>query len=186
MRKLMVSTAFALSAAPAFASEGPFFSLGNSEFVVLIAFLVFVGVLVYFKVPGMVGKLLDDRAEAIRKELDEARALREQAQTVLAQFERKQREVSEQAKLIVKQAQSDAQDAAAQAKEDLKRSIARRLKAAEDQIATAEANAVRKMRNKAINVAIAAAAEVIAKGMTPADASALIDNSIDVVDAKFH
>ncbi|MFV0334119.1 MAG: F0F1 ATP synthase subunit B [Tropicimonas sp.] len=186
MRKLIISAAIIGSAAPAFAASGPFFSLGNSDFVVLLAFLVFVGVLVWFKVPGMLGKLLDDRADGIRRELDEARALREEAQTVLAQFERKQREVSEQADLIVKQARADAEAAAKQAKADLTASIARRLQAAEDQIATAEANAVKQVRDRAISVAIAAAGEVIAKGMTKTDASALIDESIGVVDARFH
>src|SRR5690606_34987221 len=58
----------------------PFFSLYNTNFVVLIAFLVFIAVLVYLKVPGKVGEMLDRRAEAIRNELNEARKLREQAQ----------------------------------------------------------------------------------------------------------
>ena len=186
MRKLIFSAAFTGAAAPAFAASGPFFSLHNTNFVVLIAFLVFVGILIYFKVPGMLGKMLDDRAETIRSELDEARALREEAQTVLAQFERKQREVSEQAKLIVAQAKTDGEAAAKQAKLDLEKSIARRLKAAEDQIASAEANAVKEVRDSAINVAIAAAAQVVAKGMSKADAAAMIDESIKVVDAKLH
>lgn len=186
MRKLMLTAALWGAAAPAFAASGPFFSLGNTDFVVLIAFIVFVGVLVYFKVPGLLGKMLDDRADTIRKELDEARALREEAQTVLASFERKQREVSEQANLIVAQAKTDAQEAAKQAKVELEKSIARRLQAAEDQIASAEANAVKEVRDSAINVAIAAASEVVAKGLNDADSAALIDESIKLVDAKLH
>ncbi|NDR57336.1 F0F1 ATP synthase subunit B [Aliiruegeria sabulilitoris] len=186
MRKLILSAALTGTAAPAFAASGPFFSLGNTNFVVLIAFIVFIGVLVYFKVPGLLGGMLDKRADTIRSELDEARALREEAQTVLAQFERKQREVSEQADLIVQQAKADAEEAAKQAKVELEKSIVRRLKAAEDQIASAEANAVKEVRDSAINVAIAAAADVIAKGMNEGDAAALIDESIKVVDAKFH
>ena len=89
MRKLAIL--FALTAAsPAFAASGPFFSLGNTDFVVLIAFIVFIGVLFYFKVPGMIGGMLDKRADDIKSELDEARALREEAQTILASYERKQ------------------------------------------------------------------------------------------------
>ena len=100
MRKL--ATLAALSAAsPAFAASGPFFSLGNTDFVVLIAFLVFIGVLIYFKVPAMIGGMLDKRAEGIKSELEEARALREEAQKVLATYERKQKEVQEQAERIV-------------------------------------------------------------------------------------
>lgn len=186
MRKIALTAALTGAAAPAFAASGPFFSLGNTDFVVLLAFLVFVGVLVYFKVPGMLGKMLDKRADTIRSELDEARALREEAQTVLADFERKQKDVAEQADLIVAQARTDAEAAAEQAKLDLGKSIERRLQAAEDQIASAEANAVREVRDTAINVAIAAAADVVAKGMNDADAAAMIDDSIKVVDAKLH
>ena len=96
MRNL--ATLLALTAAtPAFAASGPFFSLGNTDFVVLLAFLLFIGVLVYFKVPGLLAGMLDKRAEGIQSELDEARALREEAQTILASYERKQKDVQEQA-----------------------------------------------------------------------------------------
>lgn len=186
MRKIALSAALTGTAAPAFAASGPFFSLGNTDFVVLIAFLVFVGVLVYFKVPSMLGGMLDKRADTIRGELDEARALREEAQTILAEFERKQKDVSEQAKTIVTQARTDAEAAAEHAKEELQKSIARRLQAAEDQIKSAEDSAVREVRDSAISVAVAAAAKVVADGLSEADASALIDQSIGVVDAKLH
>lgn len=186
MRKLIPSAALALAASPALAAGGPFLSLSNTDFVVLIAFLVFVGVLVYFKVPTLLGGMLDKRADSIRSELDEARALREEAQTVLAEFERKQKDVAEQAELIVSHARTDAEAAAVQAKAELEKSIARRLQAAEDQIKSAEANAVREVRDSAINVAVAAAGRVVAQGMTNDDAAAMIDDSIKVVDAKLH
>ena len=98
MARQILTAASALtvaSAAPALAATGPFFSLGNTDFVVLIAFLIFIGILVYFKVPQLLLGLLDKRAESIRSDLDEARALREEAQTVLAGIERKQKEVQE-------------------------------------------------------------------------------------------
>lgn len=184
MRRLAI--ALALFATPAAAASGPFFSLGNSDFVVLIAFLLFIGVLVYFKVPGMIGKMLDDRSETIRRELDEARALREEAQTVLADFERKQKEVEEQAAQIVAQAKADAEEAAAAAKLELENSIARRLQSAEDQIASAEAGAVKQVRDQAIEVAVEAAREVIASGMGPQDYTDQIEAAIQTVDAKLH
>ena len=185
MRNL--ATLLALTAAtPAFAASGPFFSLGNTDFVVLLAFLLFIGVLVYFKVPGLLAGMLDKRAEGIQSELDEARALREEAQTILASYERKQKEVQEQADRIVAQAKTDAQAAAEQAKEDLKTSIARRLAAAEDQIESAQASAVKEVRDQAIVIAVGAANEVIAKGMSAADGNKLIDAAIAEVDAKLH
>ncbi len=180
---------FALTMAmanPAFAAKGPFFSLQNTNFVVLIAFILFCAVLIYLKVPSLLGGMLDKRAEGIKSELDEARALREEAQTLLASYERKHKEVQEQADRIVAHAKEEASEAAARAKEELKVSIARRMQAAEDQIASAEAGAVKEVRDQAIVIAVAAAKDVIAKQLTADDANKLIDESIGEVEAKLH
>ena len=186
MRKSALTLSLTVAASPAFAASGPFFSLHNTNFVVLLAFLLFIAVLFYFKVPAMLGGMLDKRAEGIKSELDEARALREEAQTLLASYERKQKEVQEQADRIVAQAKDEAAAAAAQAKEDLKGSIARRLKAAEEQIASAESAAVRQVRDSAVNVAVAAARDVIAGQMTAKDGNSLIDDAISAVGEKLH
>ena len=173
-------------ASPAFAASGPFFSLANTDFVVLIAFLLFIGLLVYLKVPNIVGGLLDKRAEGVQAELDEARSLREEAQSILADYERKQREVEAQSKQIVENAKAEAEAAAKQAKADLKLSIKRRLQAAEDQIASAEAAAVKEVRDNAVNVAVAAAQDVIAKQLSTKQAGDLINDAIGQVESKLH
>ena len=183
----IIATLIALTmASPALAASGPFFSLTNTNFVVLIAFLLFVAVLLYLKVPSLLGGMLDKRADGIQSELDEARALREEAQTLLASYERKQKEVQEQADRIVAHAKEEAAEAAEQAKADLKVSIARRLQAAEDQIASAETSAVKEVRDKAVTIAVAAAKDVIAKQMTAESGDKLIDAAIGEVDAKLH
>lgn len=174
------------AASPALAASGPFISLHNTNFIVLLAFLLFIGVLVYYKVPGIVVGLLDKRAEGIRSELHEARALREEAQTILASYERKQKEVQEQAGRIVAAAREDAHLAADQARAELQKSIARRLAAAEDQIASAQASAVKEVRDQAITIAVAAANQVIAKQMTAAKGNKMIDEAIAEVEAKLH
>ena len=122
-----LSILFALLASPALAASGPFFSLGNTDFVVLVAFLAFVALLVYLKVPARLTGMLDARAAMIKSELDEARALREEAKSILATYERRQKEVQEQAERIVASARDEALAAAEQAKADLKASIARRM-----------------------------------------------------------
>ncbi|WP_170787325.1 F0F1 ATP synthase subunit B [Ruegeria lacuscaerulensis] len=174
------------AASPALAASGPFFSLGNTDFVVLLGFIVFIAVLFYFKVPGMIGGALDKRAEGIQSELDEARALHEEARSLLASYERKQREVQSQADAIVAAAKDDAALAAEQAKVDLEKSIARRLAAAQDQIASAEASAVKEVRDQAITVAVSAANAVLAKQMTATQANKLIDAAIADVGEKLH
>jgi F-type H+-transporting ATPase subunit b len=179
--------ALILAASPAFAAKDkPFFSLANTDFIVLISFILFLGVLVYFKVPQMLSGMLDSRAETIKSELDEARKLREEAQTVLASYERKAREVQGQADQIVEHAKSEAWAAAEQAKAEIEASIARRLQAATDRIASAEASALKDVRDRATEIAIAAASEVIAKQMGAADRDRLVDEAIATVDAKLH
>jgi F-type H+-transporting ATPase subunit b len=184
-----------LAAAPALAAgeEGYSYpkglfqpSMGNTDFVVLIGFLLFLAIIFYFNVPAMLAGMLDKRADGIKAELDEARALREEAQTLLASYERKQREVADQAERIVTQAKADAEAAAEEAKANLEKSIARRLQAAEDQIQSAEDKAVQSVRNRAVEVAIAAAAATIGKQMAAADANKLIDESIGEVERRLH
>jgi F-type H+-transporting ATPase subunit b len=184
MKKLIVL--FALMASPALAASGPFFSLQNTDFVVLVAFLIFVGFLVYMGVPKMLVAMLDKRAATIKAELDEARALREEAKSVLASYERRQKEVAEQTDRIIASAKDEAMAAAAQAKEDLKLAMERRLAAAEEQIASAEAAAVKQVRERAVSVAIAAAGDLLAKQVTAESAAASIDAAIAQVDAKLH
>lgn len=184
--KKFLPLALTVAATPALAASGPFFSLKNTNFIVLLGFLVFVGILLWKKVPGLIAGMLDKRADDIKTELDEARALREEAQSILASYERQQREVQEQADAIVKQAKINAEVAAEKAKEDLKTSIARRLASAEEQITSAQAAAVRDVRNSAITVAIGAAQDVIAKNMTATDANKLIDDAIAEVGDKLH
>lgn len=181
-----LSLFLALISTPALAATGPFFSLHNANFVVLLAFIAFVALVVYLKVPGKLGGMLDARAAQIKSDLDEARALREEAKTILATYERRQKEVQEQADRIVSSAREEAMAAAAQAKADLKASIARRLAAATDQIASAEAAAVRQVRAQAVAVAVAAAGDMLAKQMTAEASKASIDAAIAQVDAKLH
>ncbi|MEP2268359.1 MAG: F0F1 ATP synthase subunit B [Marinomonas sp.] len=186
LNTLTSTLTFGLIASPALAADGPFFSLANTDFIVLIAFILFIAVLFYFKVPGMISKMLDERSTGIQSELSEARALREEAQALLASYERKHKEVQAQADKIVAQAKVDAEAAAEQARADLATSIERRLATAEDQIESAQASAIKEVRDTAASVAVAAARDVIAKQMTAADANSLVDDAIAQVYSKLH
>lgn len=160
--------------------------LNNTDIVVALGFVIFVGILVYYGVPGMITSRLDARAVKIRADLDEARALREEAQALLASYERKQREVKDLAEDIVTSARAEAEKAAEVAKEDIRRSVARRIRTATDQIEAAEKAAIRQIRDQAVSVAVAAAGDVIRDTMKPTEADALIDAAISEVGAKLH
>jgi len=187
----MIALFGAFLAGPAFAAEtehhaAPFLSLFNTNFVVLIAFLAFIGVLIYFGVPAMITKVLDGRADAIRKDLADAKAIRDEAQALLDSFAAKRKEVEAMTGRIVETAREEAQRASNKAKDELKQVIARRLKTAEDQIASAQAAAIKDVRDSAVRVAISAAGDVIGKNMSAADSAKLIDASIAEVESKLH
>ena len=187
MKKLLTSVTLTLLAAPAFAAEeAPFFSLRNNEFVVGIAFLCFIGIVIYMGVPKKIGSMLDERAQMIKTNLDEARLLRDEAKVLLASYEAKQREVIEQSARIVATAKAEAQAAANQAKHDLQGSIARRMAAAGEQIESAVKAAERAVRDQAISVSVAVAGDVLKRQMTADQAAAAIDASIAQVAAKLH
>lgn len=186
MKKLVVITAAGLAAGPAAAATGPFFSLKNTDFIVLVSFIVFVGILLYFKIPSRIGALLDTRAEGIRRDLDEAKRLREEAQEIYASYQRRQREVAGQAEQIVANAKREAEAQAVKSKADLKSSIQRRLQAAQDQIASAEADAVRAVRDRAVQTAVAAASVLLAQQVRAGGRSAGIDEAIEDVARRLN
>lgn len=184
MIRLVLLALFAAS--PAMSATGPFFSLGNTDFVVLIAFLCFVGLLIYMGVPARLTGLLDDRAAQIKSDLNEARALREEAKTILASYERKQAEMREQADRIVATARDEAMAASRQAKLDLAQSITRRIAAAQEQMTAAENAVLRDVREKAVALAVGVASDLLGKQMTRETASSSIDEAIAQVETRFH
>lgn len=160
--------------------------LNNTEIVVGIGFVIFLAVLVYYGVPGLIAAKLDERSVRIKAELDEARALRDEAQTLLASYERRQKEVKAQAEEIVVAARREAEKASEAAKEDIRKSVARRIQNATDQIAAAEQAAVRQIKDQAVTVATAAAADVMRLRMKAKDAERLVESAIADVRAKLH
>ena len=109
--------------------------LSTPEFWVAVSFVGFVLLLVYFKIPGKVAELLDKRADTIRQELDEARKLREEAQAILAEYQRKQKDAEKEAGEIIRLAQQEAEALAAETRTKLEETLERRTKLAEDKIA---------------------------------------------------
>ena len=162
------------------ANTGSIFS--TAEFWVAAAFVLFIGLLVYYKVPGLITKALDERADAIRRELDEARRLREEAQQLLNDYQRKRREAEDEANGIIEQAKREAEALAAETRQSLKESLARRTKLAEEKIARAEAQALNEVRAAAVDAAIAAAERIIRQKVTPEVNAQLVDQGI--VDVK--
>jgi len=154
----------------------------DPSFVVGAAFVI---VVAWLAKPIMraVSSSLDSRADKIRAQIEEARKLREEAQALLAEYQRKQRDALSEAENIVAQAKEEASRMRAQAEQDLEHSIERRKAQALDRIAQSEAQAIASVRNTAVDVAVAAAEKLITDQMSGDRQAALVDQSIkDLAD----
>jgi len=151
-----------------------------------IALIIFLGIVWYVGAFRSVGESLDDRGRRIAKEIDEARKLREEAQALLAQYQRRQREAEKEADDIVAQARAEAERQATEQRKQLADTLERRTKMAEDKIAQAEAQALADVRSVAASVAVSAARKIIQDKVDAGTDAGFIDASIAQVDQKLH
>ncbi|HET7156227.1 MAG TPA: F0F1 ATP synthase subunit B [Hyphomicrobiaceae bacterium] len=152
--------------------------LRTAEFWVAVSFVGFLAILIYYKIPALLAKALDERAAAIRKELDEARRLRDEAQNLLNDYQKKYRNAGLEAESIIEQARGEAQAYAKETRASLAESLERRTRQAEEKIARAEAQAVDEVRAAAVDTALAAAERILREKASGAAGAALIDDSI--------
>jgi F-type H+-transporting ATPase subunit b len=156
------------------------------EFWVAAAFVAFCGILIYV---GAVQKLidgLDQRSARIKAELDDARRLREEAEQLLAEYQRKQRNAEQEATGIIAGAQAEAKRLAIEAGAKMEEFIARRTKMAETKINQAEAQALADVRAAAADAAVAAAEKILAQTVKGKVADDLIAQGIADTSKKLN
>lgn len=152
----------------------------------LVALIIFLGIVVYLKVPGMVGKSLDDRADKIRGELEEARKLREEAQQLLAEYQRKRKEAEKEASDMIAAAKREADIIVADAKQKTEDYVERRTALAEQKIAQAEREAVNEVRSDAVEIAVAAAGKLLEDKIDSKAAASLFKSSLAEVKTRLN
>jgi F-type H+-transporting ATPase subunit b len=160
--------------------------LQHAEFWVGVGFVVVLGIFIWKRIPGMVGRALDARAAAIAKELDEAKRLREEAEALLGQYQQKAANADKEAEAIIVAARTEAERFAADSRTALTAQIERRAKAAQDKIAQAEAQAVAEVRALAADAAVAAAEKLIAARMSEDRAKTLIEGAVREIPGKLN
>lgn len=175
----MISAAYAADAA----HHGPFYA--QPEFWVAMAFVLVVG-LAFRPVARAVVTALDARATQIKGKIDEARKLREDAQTLLADYQRRQRDAMQEAASIIAHAEQEAERLKREAAQSLEEAIKRREQQAVDRINQAEQAALAQVRNLAVDIAIKSAGKLIADQMSAEKGNALIDDAIKGVAQKLH
>jgi F-type H+-transporting ATPase subunit b len=160
--------------------------LAEPETWVAIAFVIFVGVMIYFGVHKAIVNALDQRAGRIRGELDEARRLKDEAAALLAEYRRKQQTAEREAAEIVAGAKAEAERLAVEAKTRLDEFVARRTKMAETKIAQAEAQALADVRAAAADAAVAAAEKILTQTVKGSVADDLLSKGIAELKSKLN
>ena len=133
----------------------------EAETWVALAFLAFLGVLIYFRVHKLMLASIDERRDRIKAELDEARRLREEAQSLLAEYQGKRRDAEREADGIIEGAKAEAERVAAEARAKAEEFLVRRTRMADSKIAQAEVQAVADVRAAAAEAAVAAAEQIL-------------------------
>jgi F-type H+-transporting ATPase subunit b len=157
--------------------------LHDPTFWTAIAFVIFI-VALFKPVKKALMAGLDSRIEQIRAEVEEAQRLREEAQTLLASYQRKQREAAQEAEDIVKQAKEDAELHRAEARKSLEEMLRRQEALAIGKIAQAEAAAVQEVREVAIDLAIAATEKILAEKVRGDLSDRLVEKAIGELPQK--
>lgn len=151
-----------------------------------IALIIFLGAVIYLKVPGMLTKSLDARAAKISAELEEARRLREEAQQLLGQYQQKRKEAEKEAADIVAAAKREAELLASEAAKKTEDYVARRTALAEQKISQAEREAVSEVRSSAVDIAVEAARALLAAKVDVKAGADLFKSALDDVKAKLN
>lgn len=150
----------------------------NGGALVSLAMAVLILILVVKKVPGLIGKALDNQIAGIRAQLDEAAKLRTEAEALKAEYQAKLASVAKETEAMRTAAEEEAADLIATARTDAEALVVRRQKMAEDKIAAAERTAVADVRRKAAAAATAAAAALIGQVHDAKADKSLVDDTI--------
>ena len=158
----------------------------DATFWAMIALFIFLGVVVYMKVPGMIAKALDERAAKIRNDLDEAQKLRQEAQQLLAEFQKKRKEAEKEAADMVAAAKRESDLIIEEAHKKTEEYVARRAALAELKIGQAERDAVDEVRSIAVDVATEAARAVLTARLDEKASAELFKDSLTALETKLN
>jgi F-type H+-transporting ATPase subunit b len=155
------------------------------EFWVLVAFVITVTAIIR-PFLRFVTAALDKRSQSIAERIEEAQRLREEAQDLLASYQRKQRDAVKEAEDIVDHARRETERMGGRATADLEKAVERREQMALERIAQAEAKAVAEVRSEAIDIALEATRRLLDQNLADKKADALVNDAIKELPEKLH
>ncbi len=180
---LLTNLVFALSSGVSYAaSSKKMFSLDNTDFVVLISFLIFVGVLIYFKVPSIIVAFLDKRSDDIQNEIDKANEILKEAKRILSSIEADHIRTNETTKQMVENAKARAREEEEKAKKYIEELIKNKLSSAKGQVKSNERKVLEEIQERAIDLSIEKVRIKLSKSLSSSDYDKQFDASIQSIE----
>ena len=177
----LLTFAFSYEASHAAGSKN-MFSLNNTDFVVLISFLIFVGVLIYFKVPSIIADFLDKRSDNIQNEIEKASEILEEAKKILSSIESDHIKTTETIKQMVTTSKARAREEEEKAKKHIEELMKNKLISAEGQVKSSERKVLREIEQRAIDLSIEKVRVSLSKSLSGSDYERHFDSSINSVE----
>jgi F-type H+-transporting ATPase subunit b len=158
----------------------------DESFFVALAFFTVIGAFVYFGLPKKLMQSLDEKSTEIADELEHARTLRSEAEKVLADYEAQRKQAEKQAEEIIAQAKLSAERTASEAREAMQSAMERRTAQAESKIKRAEELLQKEVRSAIASLAVDAASNLVASGLSAAAAKKLVDENISELGSRLN
>ncbi|MCA0257965.1 MAG: F0F1 ATP synthase subunit B [Proteobacteria bacterium] len=158
----------------------------DATFFATVGLFLFFALVIFLKVPGKLGKALDERAAKIEAELGEAKRLREEATLLLAEYQKKRKDAEAEAAGIVAAAEREAAALTAEARQKTEEFVTRRNALTEQKIKQAETEAVNAVRAAAVDLAVAAAEKVLSGKADAGVQADLFKSALGEVSARLN
>ncbi|MES2983846.1 MAG: F0F1 ATP synthase subunit B [Pseudomonadota bacterium] len=159
--------------------------LHSADTWIAVSFVLFIALFVKFALPK-INASLDDRANKIRDQLEQAARLRAEAQALLASYQQQQQEAMKEAESIIASAQRDAADMRTRAVDELKTALDRRSQQAQEKIARAEVEAIEQIRKTIITTATESAREIVATQLQSQTDDQAVTRALAAIERQIH
>jgi len=151
----------------------------DATFWVMISFFIFLGLLIYFKIPQKIKTTLDENIDSIKREIDEANKLKEDAKNILTENEKKISSSKNEVKQLINNASEEAEKKVIKTNKDFHNLMETRKKSAEDRIKQLKNQAMKDIKNASVKIAIEAVEKLIKNSMDKSKLDKIYSSSIE-------
>ena len=151
----------------------------DATFWVAVSFFLFVGVLLYFKVPQKIFASLDESINKIKKDIEEAEKLKEEAKNILSDYEARLDKSKVEIDLMIKNAQKESDANIIKTNDQFHKIFENRKKMAEEKIKQMKLQATKDIKNYSVEVAIIALEKIIKNSIDKKKLDKIYDSSVN-------